>query len=86
MSRDKAIKQKQNKKTFQKSKKSVDNELCLWYNDYSKDKELIRMAVKWFIYTFVDGSQTIAQKLNSVELSRLTHDHGKLIKKERYKG
>lgn len=44
------------------------------------------MAVKWFIYTFADGYQTIAQKLNSVELSRLTHDHGKLTRKERYKG
>ena len=64
----------------------IDFLLNIWYNDYSKEKELVRMAVKWFIYTFTDGYQTIAQKLNSVELSRLTHDHGKLTRKERYKG
>lgn len=41
MSRDKAVnqnKEKKNLKFFKKFQKSVDNKLCLWYNDYSKKR------------------------------------------------
>ena len=44
------------------------------------------MTVKWYIYTFADGYKTITQKLNSSQLSRLTHEHGRVVRKERYKG
>ena len=44
------------------------------------------MFNRWYRYTFADGYQAVVQKLTSAELSRLTHEHGKVIKKEKYKG
>ena len=40
----------------------------------------------WYCYTFEDGYTTISKQLSYKQYSILTHTHGKILKKERYKG
>lgn len=44
------------------------------------------MLNMWYHYTFEDGYQTISKHLSYKEFSMLTHVHGKIVKKVRYKG